>query len=100
MVARINLACAALELHQPARALAAIEPIASHLDVQTPRVRGYVRYVVARALWDSGGDRKRVRTLLATGRSELITAGPEVSAELAEVDAWVKSHPGASSPGK
>jgi len=98
-VARINLACAALELHQPARALAALAPITSHMDAVSPRLRGYTRYVVARATWDRGGDRARIRALLATGRAELAAAGPQAVPDLADLDAWVKRHPAAAPPG-
>jgi len=98
-VARINLACAALELHQPARALAALAPITSHMDAVSPRLRGYTRYVVARATWDSGGDRTRVQALLDIGRAELAAAGPEAVPDLADVDAWVKRHPELRPPG-
>jgi hypothetical protein len=98
--ARINQAMAALELHQPARALAAIEPLSSHLDAQQARLRGTIRFVMARALWDRGSDRARVRELLATGRAELAAAGPEAAAGLIDLDAWVARHPAARPPAR
>jgi tetratricopeptide (TPR) repeat protein/predicted Ser/Thr protein kinase len=99
VIARINLACAALELHQPARALAAVEPLRRELAAQKPRIAGYVQFVIARGLWDSGGDRKRIRELLADGRARLVAAGPVASNEVVELDGWVKQHPGARPAG-
>jgi tetratricopeptide (TPR) repeat protein len=99
IVARINLACAALELHQPARALSAVEPLVRELAAQKPRIAGYVQFVTARALWESGADRARIRALVADARARLIAAGAVASNEVAELDAWLKQHPGARPPG-
>jgi tetratricopeptide (TPR) repeat protein/predicted Ser/Thr protein kinase len=94
VVARINLACALLELHDPAKALTALAPLSSHLEVQTPRIAGYVRFVMARAVWDGRGDRKRVRELVTAARAQMVAAGPESAGGVAELDAWTKQHPG------
>jgi tetratricopeptide (TPR) repeat protein len=54
---------------------------------------GETRFTLARALWESGGDRARARRL-AEGALETYThAGAPSAKARAEVEAWLRSHP-------
>ncbi|MEZ4360260.1 MAG: tetratricopeptide repeat protein [Kofleriaceae bacterium] len=50
---------------------------------------GALDFALARALWDSGGDRARARALASQARDELEPAGPRA---VARVDAWLARH--------
>ena len=97
-IARLNLAQAELALHHPARALAAVEPLWREIDAQLPRIGGYTRYLMARALWDQRGELRRVRDLVTVGRAQLVAAGPAAADELADLDGWLERTPGARPP--
>ncbi len=51
-----------------------------------------VRFDLARALWDSGGDRARARTLARQALAAAEKAGPEAALEQAEYGAWLSGH--------
>jgi hypothetical protein len=60
------------------------------VDKLMPGWRGGARFVLARALWDSGRDRKRARQLAARARADLVSAGH--TAEIAKLDRWLSAH--------
>ena len=51
-----------------------------------------VRFDLARALWDGGGDRTRARTLAEQALAAAEKAGPEASKEQAQYGAWLRDH--------
>jgi hypothetical protein len=49
------------------------------------------RFVLAQALWDSGRDHKRARSLAEQARA-VVAADPTLAADLASVDEWLAGH--------
>jgi serine/threonine-protein kinase len=90
--ARANLARAYVELHQPARALPSLEQLAHNLDALPPRARADIELSLARALWDSGGDRARARALGEDALRTLTAAGDTAAIELTQIKRWLASH--------
>jgi tetratricopeptide (TPR) repeat protein len=86
-----GLCRAYVELQQPDRALTPLERLASKLDELDRGNRTTVEFTLARALWLTGGDRKRARALaehaLTVDRAE---AGIY---DTAEIRRWLTSHP-------
>jgi predicted Zn-dependent protease len=87
---RVNLALAYIELHEPAHALAALGPLLGHVDTEPPAWRGNIHFMLARATWDSGGDRKRAHELATAARADLV--GAAQSDEVTKIDRWLASH--------
>jgi hypothetical protein len=46
--------------------------------------------MLARATWDSGGDRKRAHELATAARADLV--GRAQSAEVTKIDQWLATH--------
>ena len=87
--ARTNLTLAYLELHQATRALQIIELTANaSREAMSPANAGSIDFIHARALWDSGRDRKRAHELAVTARTELAASPDDVK----EIDAWLARH--------
>jgi eukaryotic-like serine/threonine-protein kinase len=55
-----------------------------------PSQRAATRFALARALWESGRDRPRARTLATEARDGYAKAA--IKAKLAEVDGWLETH--------
>jgi hypothetical protein len=49
------------------------------------------RFSLARALWESGGDRGRAKALAAEAREGNVAAGPAARRELAAVETWLQA---------
>jgi serine/threonine protein kinase/tetratricopeptide (TPR) repeat protein len=88
--ARAGLGAAYLELGQPARALAVLEQIA--LDAPPPDVRGQAELALARAVWDSGGDRARARGFAQRARADLAASPASRPEDVAQTERWLASH--------
>ena len=92
--AELGLARILVELGQPAHALPELERLAAQQDGLAPEVRFAVDFTLARALWDTGGDRTRARAL-ATGAvgnlRALVAARP---GDIAQIEGWLASHGG------
>src|SRR4051794_6979804 len=58
-LAVLRLRAAWPELRQPRRGLPLLERVARRLDELRPDLRVEIGFALARALWDSGGDRRR-----------------------------------------
>jgi tetratricopeptide (TPR) repeat protein len=88
----IVIGSALLELGRPQEALA---PLERALKLREPNVRdarliAKTRFVLARALWDSGTNRARARALAEQARDGFV--GPGTAKERAGVEAWLTSH--------
>ena len=80
-----------VELSQP---LEAIAPLERALALREPAGAGTVdlartRFVLARALWDSGRDRNRALKLASLAREALVAAGDAHDKERREVETWL-----------
>lgn len=49
--------------------------------------------MLARSVWESGGDRARARSLAESAREGYAGAGEAGASRLAETDEWLASHP-------
>jgi eukaryotic-like serine/threonine-protein kinase len=90
--ARSNLARAYVELHQPARALPSLEQLARNLGALPAHARADIQLTLARALWDSGGDRVRARALGEDALRTLTDAVSPAAIEIAQIKSWLASH--------
>ena len=84
-----------LNRHQPqaavvtlGRSLAMWEKIGSSDLAPTAAVR----FLLARALWESGRDRARALSLATQAHAEYVKVGAKSKTELAEVDTWLAAH--------
>jgi hypothetical protein len=87
-----------LALQRPREAIAPLERallVASRSDTHREDA-GLVRFALARALWDSGGDKARARTLAGEARGDLLPLADRYSsyylAELRGIEAWASAH--------
>ncbi len=87
-----NLERAYLELHQPARGMTRLEQLASKLDDVRPNQRVAVELVLARAVWDTGGDRTRARALASDALADLKRIDGTHHEELAQIERWLAGH--------
>src|SRR5262249_52643134 len=69
------------------RAVASLE----RADVD-PADRARARFVLARALWDGGGDRDRAKSLASAARDDLAGAERDTHELGAEIGAWLHKH--------
>jgi serine/threonine protein kinase/tetratricopeptide (TPR) repeat protein len=78
---------------EPGAAIAPLERALRIRDAQEndPTFVAETRFALAKALWDSGGDRARAVSLARTAKDKY--AAEQASSELGEVDAWLASHP-------
>jgi tetratricopeptide (TPR) repeat protein len=84
-----------LALGRPAEAIAPLERARGIRDgsEQYPIPRGETRFALARALWESGGDRARARALAVSAREEYGRA-TGAGKQVAEIDAWLRARGG------
>jgi tetratricopeptide (TPR) repeat protein len=59
-----------------------------------PTTLARIRFDLAQALWESGKDQARARTLAAQAREAYANGGPGNASERAAVDAWLARHGG------
>jgi tetratricopeptide (TPR) repeat protein/predicted Ser/Thr protein kinase len=90
--AQINLGRARVELHQAAQALAPLEQLASKPDGLSPDNRAALEFTLARALWDSGGDRTRARTLASGALTRIQDRAGASRDDVAQMQRWLASH--------
>jgi tetratricopeptide (TPR) repeat protein len=84
-----------LALHDAAAAVPILEradALHEKLDV-SERERAESGFALARALWDSRGDRARARKLVDAARKPFVAGGARTHESLADVDAWLRAHP-------
>jgi tetratricopeptide (TPR) repeat protein len=92
--ATANLARIHVELGRPARALASLEQLANKLDAQPPQLRPLIELTLARALWDTGGDRQRACQLAGRARASASTIAGVSRRDLDAIERWPASHRG------
>src|SRR5262249_19889613 len=85
--ALLNAGRAAQALHVVQRSMAMRERLGSE-----PHDRAVDLYILARATWDSGGDRAQALATAQKGQS--ILAALAYAPEKKEVDAWMAAHAG------
>jgi tetratricopeptide (TPR) repeat protein len=88
-----SLGRAYVELHQPRRALAPLERLESKPDEVPPELRPALELTLARALWDSGGDRRRAHELATRARADGKAVEIAQPGEVAQIERWLASHP-------
>jgi tetratricopeptide (TPR) repeat protein len=81
-----------LELHQPTRGLAALEELATKLDELRPDLRVAVEFTLARALWDSGGDRRRAHELASRALEDIGDLPRTHGDDIAQIERAMASH--------
>jgi tetratricopeptide (TPR) repeat protein/predicted Ser/Thr protein kinase len=90
--AQVNLAKAYVELGRPAKAIPILDRLAAGIDRLPPHGRVALEFTLAQALWSSGRDRKRARTLAAHALAayrEIEGAPPD---QIAEIERWLARH--------
>ncbi len=81
-----------LAMHAPRAALPPLEralKLIEHPSV-VPETRAEVRFLLAQAEWDTGGDKARALSLAQRAREELALAGNPK--DLASVESWLRAH--------
>jgi hypothetical protein len=97
--ARLGIGRALVELGRPREALESLEmALKGRSDgTATPFYRGEARFALARALGESGADRKRARELAEAARSDFATLeNTQGAVQVAAVDKWLASGAGRS----
>jgi ATP/maltotriose-dependent transcriptional regulator MalT len=87
-----GLARTDVELGAPARARAALEPLIGSLDQRSDADRVAALFTLARALWDSGGDRRQAHALAVRANAEAAGAAELLPGEAARIERWLVSH--------
>jgi tetratricopeptide (TPR) repeat protein len=88
----IHFGQAALALHQPARALPALERLATRFDDLRPDLRIAAEFTLARTLWDTGGDRRQAHELASHA---LAAVGPQATTrpdDVRQIARWLARH--------
>jgi tetratricopeptide (TPR) repeat protein/predicted Ser/Thr protein kinase len=92
VTAEANRARIDVELHQPARAIAALERLVAAPERQPPPLRPMTELTLARALWDSRGDRSRACRLA----DHALSSGKQIVGvsrrDIAEIERWLVNH--------
>jgi len=88
-----GLAGVALAQQKPAVAVALLESALGlrERSPAQPISHARTRFLLARALWESGQDRARARTLLAAARSGFEAVGAQGKARLLELNQWARA---------
>jgi eukaryotic-like serine/threonine-protein kinase len=84
-----------LDQHLPERAIEPLERAVRIFDEKdrAASVEGSARFGLARALWETGGDRDRATTLARQAREDYVRAGDsDVAAQLARIEDWLARH--------
>jgi tetratricopeptide (TPR) repeat protein len=89
----VNLGRAYLELHAPGRALAPLERAAAKLDGLDPDERVELELGLARALWDTGGDRARAHELARHALADVRAIAGARHDDVVRIERWLASHP-------
>ncbi len=90
--------CAELALHAPEAARASLERALKIRETirEAPIELALIRFFLGRALWESKGDRKRAKTLIAAAWPRGRVETPGYPRSLArEIEQWMESHPAA-----
>jgi tetratricopeptide (TPR) repeat protein len=89
----VGTGIALLGLARPVEAIPFIERSIAIRDRSEPRLdlKAEPRFALARALWDSGGDRGRARASAEAARAGYAKS-PDAEKQLREVDAWLAAH--------
>ena len=82
---------AQLELHHLDAALASLESALAMASIR-PYERPELQFLIARALWDAGRDRRRARALADEARRGFAELGAGHEKSVAEIDAWLARH--------
>jgi len=82
---------AQLDLHRVEPALASLEPALAMASIR-PYERPEVQFLIARAQWERGRDRRRARALADEARKTFVGLGKGHEASVAEIDAWLARH--------
>jgi len=91
---RATIARMQLALGEVAEGRRQLERACPVFDAQgSPVNRGLCREALARAMWETPADRTRARALAQQARALLAEADGDYSEQVAEVDAWLDSHP-------
>jgi tetratricopeptide (TPR) repeat protein len=95
---RVNLAASLIELGKASEAVGlaeqALEAFGSRDDIP-PEGGAYAAFVLARALWATHTDaptRRRARTLAEQAAADYRAAGPTVSEDFENIEAWLSKH--------
>jgi tetratricopeptide (TPR) repeat protein len=92
--AEANRARIDVELQQPARAIAALERLVAAPERQPPPLRPMTELTLARALWDSRGDRSRACRLAGHALASSKQIVGVSRRDIAEIERWVASNRG------
>jgi len=84
-------ALADVYLHHAARAVPVMQKTLTMAN-QGPVDLAQRQYVMARAMWDAGGDRAAARKLAEQARKAFANGGAPAREELAELDQWLATH--------
>ncbi len=78
----------------PQKALAPLEKAVAGWEHAKPSDvdRANVRFLLAWALWESGGDRSRALRLLAESRQRANAMGPEAGQLRKDIEVWLGKH--------
>jgi hypothetical protein len=87
-----NRCRASLEMHQPPRGLPQLEQLARTVDAYPREIRVVIEFALARALWDTGGDRKRARELAAQALADIHKVADARRDDVAQIERWLASH--------
>ena len=90
--ATINRELAFIELRQPARGLPPLEHLAARLDDLRPDLRAAAEFTLARALWDTGGDRRRACALATHALGGINQLDGIHRDDAAPIERWLASH--------
>jgi eukaryotic-like serine/threonine-protein kinase len=91
--AAVELALTDLALGRAAAAVALLEPAIDPLArIGVPENLAEARFALARALWDSGGDRARALAAAVAARDAYVGLGDLFAGPHAAVDAWLRAH--------
>jgi eukaryotic-like serine/threonine-protein kinase len=91
-VVLLGLAC--LELHQPARGLPHLGRLAPRLKDVRADLRVAAEFALARALWESRGDRERAQDLATRALAEIkqLPAAGRGLVRAVQIERWLASH--------